>query len=302
MILLTAGTGFISGVMRKQFEKLGLPYRLLVSTSQKMDYITDGESVNVAVSSPHDERGLRAALKDIEVVYHLTGVERIGGKEGFQEKEVKEIELLTKVSKDTGVKRFFYLSHLGADRSSAFGIMKAKGIAENIIINSGMDYTIIRTGLVYGPGDGFTQSLAKLIRMSPLLIFVPGEGKMLVQPLWVDDLATSLLWSLDLQESKNSVIEVGGPEQLSFYEVVETVARAMQKKPKIFLSNPIYLGILTQFLQGMLKDFPTNTYWLDYLAENRVTDLDSVPRHFGINPARFSQNLNYLKKDKTKKK
>jgi len=299
MILLTAGTGFINGVMRKQLEKLGMSYRLLVSTSQNINYLTEGMSINIAVSSPHDERGLRAALKDIEVIYHLAGVERIGGEEGLQEKEVKEIDILVKVSKDMGVKRFFYLSHLGADRASAFGMMKAKGIAENIIINSGIDYTILRTGLVYGPGDEFTQNLAKLIRMSPLLILVPGEGKMLVQPIWVNDLVTSLLWSLDLQESKNRVIEVGGPEQLSFYEVVETVARAIHKKPKILPSNMIYLGILTQFLQGMKKKFPINTLWFDYLAENRVADLDSMPRHFGINPARFGQNLNYLKKDKT---
>lgn len=299
MILLTAGTGFINGVMRKQLEKLGMSYRLLVSTSQNINYLTEGMSINIAVSSPDDERGLRAALKDIEVIYHLAGVERIGGEEGLQEKEVKEIDILVKVSKDMGVKRFFYLSHLGADRASAFGMMKAKGIAENIIINSGIDYTILRTGLVYGPGDEFTQNLAKLIRMSPLLILVPGEGKMLVQPIWVNDLVTSLLWSLDLQESKNRVIEVGGPEQLSFYEVVETVARAIHKKPKILPSNMIYLGILTQFLQGMKKKFPINTLWFDYLAENRVADLDSMPRHFGINPARFGQNLNYLKKDKT---
>jgi len=302
MILITAGTGFISGVMRKQLEKLGMPYRLLVSTSQKMNYLTEGDTVNIAVSSPQDERGLRAALKDIEVVFHLSGVERLGGEEGHQEKEVKEIDIFTKVSKDIGVKRFFYLSHLGANRTSAYGIMKAKGIAENIILHSGIDYTILRTGLVYGYGDAFTQSLAKLIKMSPFAVFVPGEGKMLVQPLWVDDLVTSLLWSLNLEESKNKIIEIGGPEQLSFYEVVETVARAMQKRPRVLPSNPIYLGILTQFLQAVMKDFPTNTYWFDYLAENRVTDLDSMPRHFGINPARFSQNLNYLQKDKTQKK
>lgn len=302
MILLTRGTGFISGVMRQQLDFLGIPYRLLVTALPKNQDIKVGETVNIAISSPFDERGLRAALKDVEVVYHLTGVERIGGKAGFQEKEVKEIEVLAKVSREMGVKRFFYLSHLGANRASAFGMMKAKGIAEHLIINSGLDYTIIRTGLVYGAGDGFTQSLAKLMRMSPLLVLVPGEGKMLVQPLWVDDLVTGLLWALDLPASTNSVIEVGGPEHLSFYEVMETVAKAIHKGPKFISSNPIQLGALTQFLQGLFKDFPTNPFWLDYLAENRVTALDSMPRHFGINPARFSQKLDYLTKDKTQKK
>ena len=302
MFLLTGGTGFISGVMRKQLETSGIPYRLLVATSPKFNYLAKGESVNIAISSSDDERGLRAALKDVEVVYYLAGVERIGAREGLHEKEVKEVELLANVSKDMGVKRFFYLSHIGANRASAFGLMKAKGIAENLIINSGLCYTIVRTSLVYGAGDEFTQNLARLIRLSPWLVLIPGDGKMLTQPLWVNDLVTSLLWALDLDATKNSVIEVGGPEHLSFFEIMETIAKTIKKKPKFVNFNPVHLGILTQLLQGFIKNFPTNTFWIDYLAENRVATLDSMPRHFGINPARFSQQLDYLKKAKTKKR
>ncbi len=82
MILLTGGTGFISSVMRKQLETLGIPYRLLISTEPKSEYITPGERVNIAVSSPYDERGgLRAAMKDVEIVFHTSGVEQIAAKD-----------------------------------------------------------------------------------------------------------------------------------------------------------------------------------------------------------------------------
>ncbi len=62
--------------------------------------------------------------------------------------------------------------------------MKAKGIAEHTVINSGLNYTILRTGLVYGEGDAFTQNIVRLIRKFPLKIFVPGDGKILTQPIW----------------------------------------------------------------------------------------------------------------------
>ncbi len=302
MILLTGGTGFISGVMRQQLDFLGLPYRLLVSANPEYQVLKKGETLNLAVSSPSDERGLRAALKDVDIVYHLAGVERIGARGGSFKKEVEELDLLVKVSKELGVKRFFYLSHLGADRASAFGMMKAKGLAEGYLMQSGLTYTIFRTSLVYGEGDAFTQSLASLVRLSPLLVLIPGDGNMLTQPLWVNDLVTSLIWSLDLKQTENSVISVGGPEHLSFKEVMENIAKAIHRKPKILGFSPVQLGLLTQILQALIKNFPTNTFWIDYLAENRVTSLDSMPRHFGINPARFSQSLDYLLKDKPKKR
>ena len=302
MILLTGGTGFISGVMRQQLDFLGLPYRLLVSANPEFEVLKKGETLNLAVSSPNDERGLRAALKDVDIVYHLAGVERIGARDGSFQKEVEELQFLVKVSKELGVKRFFYLSYMGADRASFFGMMKAKGLAEGYLVQSGLNYTIIRTSLVYGAGDAFTQSLANLVRLSPLLVLIPGDGKMLTQPLWVNDLVTSLIWSLDLKQTENSIISVGGPEHLSFMEVMETIAKAIHRKPKFLAFNPVQLGLLTQILQALIKNFPTNTFWIDYLAENRVTALDSMPHHFGINPARFSQSLDYLLKDKPKKR
>lgn len=300
MILITGGTGFISGVMRRKLDFLGMPYRLLVSATPEIDVLKKGETLNLAVSSPNDERGLRAALKDVDIIYHLAGVERIGARSGSLQREVEDLSLLVKVSKEMGVKRFFYLSHLGANRASAFGIMKAKGLAEGYLMQSGLNYTIIRTGLVYGDGDAFTQGLAKLIRLSPLIVFVPGNGNMLTQPLWVDDLVTSLIWSLDLNQTENSVISVGGPEHLSIIEVMACIARAIHRKPKVLGLNPVHLGILTQILQSFVKNIPTDVFWIDYLAENRVTALDSMPHHFGINPARFSQSLDYLLKEKSK--
>ena len=298
MILLTGGTGFISGVMREQLTRLAMPYRLLLSATPTPVFFKDGEAVNLAVSSLEDERGLRAALTGVDYVYHLSGIERLGAKGGLHEKEIREIDTLVKVANDLGVKRFFYLSHIGADRASAYGLMKAKGIAENRIVSSGLNYTILRTGLVYGQQDEFTQSLARLIRLLPMFVFVPGDGKMLTQPLWVEDLVTSLIWALDLKSTERSILSVGGPEHLGFQELLEIIAKTINKRPKIVHLNTVQFGILTQFLQRFVKDYPVNTFWFDYLAENRVAALDSMSRYFGINPARFSQQIDYLKKDK----
>jgi len=294
MILVTGGTGFIGGNLIRHLAALGKPYRLFLQPGIDQANLPQQTDMNVALSSLDDEQGVRSALRGVEVIYHLVGVERSGVKADLMETEVSHLERLTSLAAQADVRRFFYLSHLGADRASAYGLMKAKGIAESIIRKSGLAYTIIRSSMVYGEGDNFTINLARLIKMSPGLVLVPGDGSTLVQPLWVEDLVTSLIWALDMPATENEIIEVGGPEHLPFLDVMKLIGMQIQKKRQYVKFNPVQLSFLTQFLENRIKGFPTTVFWMDYLAENRTCDLDSMPRNFGINPARMKHKIDYL--------
>ena len=294
MILVTGGTGFIGGELVKHLHQTGTPYKLLLQPSARQDLFPRGMGINVALSSLNDIRGVRASLQDVDVIYHLAGVERSGYMADFQALEVDGIRNLTEAALNAGVKRFFYLSHLGADRASAYSLMKAKGIAESTIKASGLNYTIIRASMVYGEGDNFTRSLANLIRKIPFITPVPGDGQVLLQPLWVEDLVTSLQWALNIKSTENTVLKVGGPEHLSFVDVLRQISNAIQKQRTFAEFNPVRLASFMQYLENRVQDLPNTLFWNEYLAENRICALDSMPRTFGINPARFSQNLGYL--------
>jgi len=294
MILVTGGTGFIGGYLVRRLAELGKPHRLFLQPGMDQSGLPRNTDMNVALSSLDDERGVSSALRGVDVIYHLVGVERAGVKANLMETEVNHLDRLTGLAKNAGVRRFIYLSHLGADRASAYGLMKAKGIAENIIRKSGLTYTIIRSSMVYGVGDNFTINLARLIKMSPGLVLVPGDGSTLVQPLWVEDLVTSLIWALDMPTTENAVIEVGGPEHLPFLDVMKLIGGQLNLRRRYVDFNPVQLSLLTQFLENRIKGFPTTVFWMDYLAENRTCNLDSMPRNFGINPARMKHKLDYL--------
>ncbi len=294
MILVTGGTGFLGGYLVRHLADLGKPYRMFLQPGIDQANLPKLTNMNVALSSFEDERGVSSALQGVDVVYHLVGVERAGVRANLMETEVSHLERFTSLAKQAGVQRFFYLSHLGADRASAYGLMKAKGIAESIIRKSGLTYTIIRSSMVYGEGDNFTINLARLIKMSPGLVLVPGDGSTLVQPLWVEDLVTSLIWALDMPATENATIEVGGPEHLPFVDVLKLIGTQLGKHRQYVEFNPVQLSFLTQFLENRIKGFPTTVFWMDYLAENRTCDLDSMPRNFGINPARMKHKIEYL--------
>jgi NADH dehydrogenase len=294
MILVTGSTGFIGEMLVRKLVESGQEVRLLLRPSPQSPQLPRGLSVEVAVSSLSDDRSLRAAMVGVDTIYHLAGVEHQGAYADLMKVDIQGTQSVSQAAKDARVKRIFFLSHLGADRASAYPILKAKAIAEESIRRSGIDYTIIRSAIVFGPGDGFTTALAGLLATVPGFYLMPGDGRTLIQPLWIEDLVTCLIWALDNESITNETLEIGGPEYLTFKQVLEFVMQAIDAKRRLLSTRPPYLRGLTVFLESIFPGLPVSVYWLDYLATNRTCALDTIPRTFNLMPARMSQNLSYL--------
>lgn len=294
MILVTGGTGFVGRALIRQLAANGQQVRTLIRPSPRTPNLPRGVPVEVAVAALSDERGLRAALRGVDVVYHLAGAEHQGARANLLETDARGTYNLAQAAADSRVRRFIYVSHLGADRSSYFPLFKVKGIAEEHIRRSGLPHTIFRTALLYGPEDHFTTALAKILAFFPIT-FLPNAGEVLIQPLWVEDLVTCLLWSLDLPETLNRTLEIGGAEYFPFRQAVEVIQETLgQRRWMLPLGLP-YLRALTIMLESTLPGFPYSTFWVDYLSYHRTCPVDSIPRLFGFLPARFTYRLDHLK-------
>lgn len=294
MILVSGGTGFIGRALIRHLIDNGYQVRTLIRPSQQSPRLPKGVAVEAAVTSLNDQRGLRAAMVGVDTIYHLAGVERLGVRADLLETDIQGARMLANVAVEAGVDRFFTVSHLGADRASAYPVLKAKAIAEEHIRRSGVDYTILRTAIVYGPGDSFTTRLAQLFHGLPFVFFLPRGGETLIQPLWVEDLVTCLTWALDDDDTRKRVYEIGGPEFLSLREVVEAVMQTVGVRRAFVSAHPVFLRLLTVILEYFLPNSPISVYWLDYLATNRTCSLDTLPRVFNLMPSRFNQRLGYL--------
>lgn len=294
MILLTGGTGFIGRHLVKTLVDSGEQVRLLLKPSAISPDFPKGISVEVAVCSLNDQRGVRAALKDVTQVFHLAGAERKGSRGNLNQVDVEGTSTLVNAAKDTKVERIYYLSHHGAARASAYPVLKAKAIAENWIINSGIPYTIVRTGSIFGPGDQFSVPLARLIKLTPFFFFMPAKGHVLLQPLWIDDLINVIMLMMEDPKSVNRIYSIGGMEALPYREIVKLVMKKTGFKRMIIPISPATLRTLTMWIDQIYPKFPISIFWLDHLAEDRTANLDSLPREFGIMPARFHQHLDYL--------
>lgn len=294
MILVTGGTGFVGRTLVRQLVGNGHAVRLLLRPSSRTPNVPKGVPVEVAVTSLNDESGLRAAMRGIDVVYHLAGGENQGAKTNLELIDINGTRTLAMAAANARIQRMFFLSHLGSDRSSGFPILKAKGIAEEYIRESGVPYTILRSSVLFGEDDGFTTGLSLLLHIAPGFMPLPGNGKTILQPLWIEDLVTCLIWALDDPETINKVMDIGGSEYINLEQIVITIMRVIKKhRLLVYWPNP-YMRAFTVMAETFFHRFPSSVFWLDYLAVNRTCGIDSVSRQFNLMPARFSSKLDYL--------
>lgn len=294
MILITGGTGFIGNVLIRHLSNLGHPIKLLIRPSKETPNFPKGIPVQTAIASFKDQKGLQAAMKGVDIIYHLASALSSGRKANLTEVDIQGTQALSQAAAQAKVKRFFYLSHLGADRASAYPLFKAKAIAEHHIKTSGVPYTIFQSAVAYGKGDNFTNGLAFLLKVSPYFVMLPDEGASVLQPIWVEDLVTAMTWALDKPTTINETIEIGGPEHLTFKQICELIIKKINIKRQFVNVPPVFLNIVTELIEIVMPSFPTSVFWMDNLASNQITALDTLTTEFNLLPARISQRLGYL--------
>ena len=296
MILVTGATGFVGRALLPQLVEGGHAVRCLLRPSRQSPRLPKGLAFQVALASLDDERALRTAMNGVDTVIHLIGAEWRGSASEVLAIDTVGTRVVVEAARASQVRRIIYLSHLGADRASAYPVLKAKGIAEEFVRQSGVPYTIFRSAMLFGADDVFVNVLAALVKLTPGFFLMPGDGRTALQPLWVQDLVTCVEWSLADESFLNRVISLGGPEFVPLRAMAEIVMEALGVRRVLVPVRPVYLRGAAWFLEQLLPHSPLTTRWMDYLAMSRTCELNSVTGHFGLMPTRFSPAaLGYLR-------
>lgn len=292
MILVTGGSGFIGLRLVSRLADAGHKVRVLARGLRGADLPDGVETAQGNVLSGH---GLSEAMNGVEKIVHLVAIIRESGEQTFEGIIWRGTERMVEAAKVAGVKKFVYVSAIGARDDLTYPYLHAKWQAERAVSLSGMKHTILRPSVVFGVGDEFINALAGLVRYNPIVPVV-GDGKAKFQPIWVEDLVTCIVASLDEGVHDGQTLEVGGPEHLTYDAMLDTVKDALGRS-RVKAHVPLaVMRPVAQVMEWVLTKPPVTREQLKMLALDNITDTDSVMRKFGVEPRRLAETLDYIKR------
>lgn len=291
-ILITGGTGFVGGNLR---DALGdRPIRLLVRDKARAARLAGGnvETIEGDVTRPET---LRGCMNGCEAVIHLVAIIEETKGATFDGVIHRGTTNVVDEARRVGIKRFIHMSAMGATNDPRYPYLKAKWDAEQVVKRTDIPWTIFRPSVNFGPGDGFISVLANLVRKAPVIPVV-GSGKSKFQPISVRDVALSFVRALDDPKTAYQTYELGGPEILTYEELLDTIALRLGKKklkahlpvglmkPVVKLSKPLPKALRPPVTQEQLR----------MLALDNCSYDSATTRLIGRQPLRLRDGIDYI--------
>jgi NADH dehydrogenase len=268
-IFIAGGTGFVGTYLVEALRESGHQLRLLVhrrgsGVARDIDQV-EGDVTRL--------ESFEQALIGCDAVINLVGIIREFPSRGitFERLHVQATANMLAATSQAGIRRFLQMSALGTRPDAVSRYHETKFRAEELVRSSGLDSTILRPSLIYGPGDAFINMLAGQLRLAPIMPVI-GSGTYRLQPIHAGDVARCFALALELPETIGGCYGVCGNNRLSYVELLDAVAHAMGKPEPLKLRVP--LGLMKVIIPVMqrIPQFPITMDQLQMLIEENICD------------------------------
>ncbi|HLG11770.1 MAG TPA: NAD(P)H-binding protein [Dehalococcoidia bacterium] len=282
MILVTGGTGFVGSAIVGELLKRGERVAVLGRDASRIERLFGGK-VEARAGDVRRPDSLAAAMTGADVVINSVQfptspieVPRRGWT--FEEIDYQGTVNQVDAAKAAGVKRFVTVSGVGAAADARQHWFRFKWQAEQHLVNSGLEWTVVRPSWVYGPGD---KALNRLLGFTNFLPFMPmfGDGKQAMQPVFIDDVGRVIADAALSPAAANQLFELGGPEVMSMNDVLKTGLEVMGRK-RFLLHQPLFVGKAIGKLAS-LQPFitpPLSAGAVDFIANPATADNSNLER------------------------
>ena len=225
---------------------------------------------------------VKSVLKNCDFAINLCGILWESKKQNFNLIHSEFPNLLSKLSKEIGIKKLVHISALGVKEKHTSKYMQSKFQGEKNIQENFENSIILRPSLVFGPEDKFFNTFASLAQFSPIIPLI-GGGKTKFAPIYCVDVARAIIESLKINNFKNRIYELGGPENYSFKELMEILLIEIKKKRFLMTVSFNFAKLQSYFLQTLPRPFltPDQVEMLKY--NNIVSGNYPVLKDLGIN-------------------
>jgi uncharacterized protein YbjT (DUF2867 family) len=281
MLLVSGGTGFLGSAIVKELLSRGEGVAVLSREAgrARRRFADTVEAREADVRSPGE--ALDRAMAGVDVVINCvqfpnSPIENPAKGWTFEAVDLEGTKHQVDAARSAGVRRFVYLSGVGAAPDAPQHWFRHKWQAEEYLRQSGIDWVVVRPTWVYGPDDN---SLNRILGFGSFLPVIPtfGDGKQAMQPVFVEDVARVVADAALKPEAGGHVFELGGPEVMTMDDVFRT-ALEVQGRRRPILHQPIFAGKAIGSLASMLPlaRKPLSADSVEFITQPAVADNSEV--------------------------
>lgn len=279
-VAITGGTGFLGRHLARDLVERGHQAILIARGLDRRDpSVRDMVNASFVAADIGNEAQLMAALSGCHAVAHCAGINREIGAQTYQRIHVEGTRVLIRAARQAAINKLVLVSYLHARPNCGSPYHETKWAAEELVRASGLDYTILKAGLIYGLGDHLLDHLGKLLQRVPLFATV-GLREQTVRPVAVEDLVTILRAAVVEGRLSRQTVAVVGPDEMPFSVVVRRIAQAMNKRVLV-LPFPVLLQRCLAWTAERILSVPMVTVsQIRMLAEGisvPLADSDALP-------------------------
>lgn len=281
-VCVLGGSGFVGSAIVAKLDTAGYCVKVLTRNRERAKHLILLPNVKVVEYDVMDYQALNAELRGSDAVINLIGILHQGRHTSFNSVHHQLPAQLAKICADLNIKRLLHMSSLGAaaDAPSQYLRSKAAGESALLAFKDKLNITIFRPSIIFGRCDSFINLFAKLIRLLPVMVLVKPEAQF--QPVWVEDVATCFVTSLENRDTYHQVYELAGPKVYSFRQLVKTIMAMLRiQRPIIGLSDRL------SYVQAYLMEWlPGPLMSRDNVRSMQVPSVShaAFPAVFGISP------------------
>lgn len=284
--MIAGATGFVGGRLAAALAGSG-PLRCLVRERRRAAKL-EGLGAELRVGDVTDAASLAGAGEGVDVAYYL--VHAMAGGAGFEERERIAAANFARMAKREGVGRVVYLGGLGQESASRH--LRSRHETARILAAEGPPLTYFRAAMVVGAGSESYRTLRYLVGRLPVMV-APAWLRTPTQPIGIDATIEYLRRAPSVPESIGREVQIGGPDILSYSDMLDRMAIALGKRPRRKIPVPFITPWLSALWLGLVTPVDTRVArpLVEGLTTATVVTDPSGAEPFGIEPESFDEAL-----------
>ena len=252
-VVMFGGSGFIGRYLVKCFADAGYMVKIVSRYPEKAKQLKlcgDLGQINIVSCNITNNEEIAEHMFGCNVVINLLGTLYNTEKSTFYDIHAKAAENIARIAKSCGVELMVHFSAMWIDGMHQSDYAKSKLMGEKLVKLEFPDAVIVRSNLVFGPGDKFFNKFAQLLMILPFLPVI-GGGHSIFQPVYVDDLARLVLYIVE-NSIKDKLYNVCGPKTYSFKELLNFILNVTKRRSKLIGTSFFVAKILAFFCESRI--------------------------------------------------